>query len=140
MPIGIKFKTEAERKKGKRLARARYYKSEKGKQTQARYQKSEEGKQVRARYYKSEKGKQARARSNKLDYLRIKDTEEYKKRRKAAQKAWWGKKGALWNRTYKKRRRGEPSYKIVDSLRKRIVKVLKNQKAKKYYHFNEVIG
>ena len=114
MPIGIKFKTEAERKKGKRLARARYY--------------------------KSEKGKQARARSNKLDYLRIKDTEEYKKRSKAAIKAWWGKKGKLWNRTYKKRRRGEPSYKIVDSLRKRIVKVLKNQKAKKYYHFNEVIG
>ena len=25
-------------------------------------------------------------------------------------------------------------------MRKRIVKVLKNQKAKKYYHFNEVIG
>ena len=114
MPIGIKFETEAERKKGKRLARARYE--------------------------LTGKGKQARARSNKLDYLRLKDTEEYKKRRKAAQKAWWGKKGALWNRTYKKRRRGEPSYKIVDSLRKRIVKVLKNQKAKKYYHFNEVIG
>ena len=52
-----------------------------------------------------------------------------KDREKANNKAW-----------RKKRLREDPSYKIQIYLRSRIGKVLKNQKAKKYYHFNEVIG
>lgn len=194
MPIGIKFKTEAERKEGKRLASARYKLTEKGKQARARssairakYERSEEGKRERARYNNTEEGKQRIARYNntekakqrrarystkynkseiakqrrakynkskkgkliragygKLDYLKRKDSPEYQKRKKATLTAWHKKNKEhfrIWHRTYNKRRKSkDPSFKIQIYLRSRINQVLKNQKAKKYYHFNEVIG
>ena len=183
MAQGIKFKTEAERKEGRRLSilkynksekvkqtRARYEKSEKGKLKNARYNKSEKGKQKNVRYEKSEKGKQkiaeynksegrmqaneryrktekgkqAYARYNKKYYLRIKDTEEFKKKSKVWRNAW--KKAnidrhkAIQKAWTEKRLRTDPSFKIKMRLRSRVGMALKNQKAKKYYHFNEVIG
>ena len=144
MPIGIKFKTEAERKE--RIAR--YNNTEKAKQRRARYStkynKTEKAKQLRVKYNKSEKGKLARAKYHKLEYLRKKDSPEYQKRKKATLTAWRKinkdrekARNKVWR---KKRLREDPSYKIQIYLRSRINKVLKRQKAKKYYHFNEVIG